>query len=184
MLENPSVNMTTLHHKDLVNIIYDSKARYNSIISTNNPDLSGFKQASSKMITWHRLADKLIFPKGTEQYSNRIEAKDSDVQDYYQHLQAPGVHHCREGSGLIPEDPLSAVIAWVEEGMLLDTLHAVTLDGERDRDLCQYPLVSVSLLAHILSLPDVRFGSARPSPKGHCTVGYSCIRVLRYDSVS
>ena len=176
--------MTTLHHKDLVNIIYDSKARYNSIISTNNPDLSGFKQASSKMITWHRLADKLIFPKGTEQYSNRIEAKDSDVQDYYQHFQAPGVHHCREGSGLIPEDPLSAVIAWVEEGMLLDTLHAVTLDGERDRDLCQYPLVSVSLLAYILSLPDVRFGSARPSPKGHCTVGYSCIRVLRYDSVS
>ena len=90
MLENPSVNMTTLHHKDLVNIIYDSKARYNSIISTNNPDLSGFKQASSKMITWHRLADKLIFPKGTEQYSNRIEAKDSDVQDYYQHFRLLG----------------------------------------------------------------------------------------------
>lgn len=143
VLQDPSIDLTTLRQEDLVDIVYDSKARYDSIIGTDDPDLSGFKQAGGKMITWHGLADELIFPKGTEQYYNQVEAKDSDVRDYYRFFQAPGVHHCREGSGPIPEDPLSAVIAWVEEGVSPDTLHAVTLDGERDRNLCPYPLVSV-----------------------------------------
>lgn len=143
VLQDPSIDLTRLRHEDLVDIVYDSKAKYDSIIGTDDPDLSGFKQAGGKMITWHGLADELIFPKGSENYYNKVEAKDSHVRDYYRFFQAPGVHHCREGSGPIPQDPLNAVIAWVEEGVSPDTLHAVTLDGTRDRNLCQYPLVSV-----------------------------------------
>ena len=143
VLQDPSINLTTLRHEDLVDIVHVSKVKYDSIIATDNPDLSGFKQSGGKMITWHGLSDELIFPKGTDNYYNRVEARDSDVRDYYRYFQAPGVHHCREGSGPIPEDPLSAVVAWVEEGVVPNTLHAVTLDGESNRNLCQYPLVSV-----------------------------------------
>jgi hypothetical protein len=39
-----------------------------SIIGTDNPNLFGFRNAAGKMITWHGLADRLVFPQGTVDY--------------------------------------------------------------------------------------------------------------------
>lgn len=143
MLENPSADLTQLSHEKFERLFHSSFERYNSIIGTNNPDLSAFKKAGGKMLTWHGLADNLIFPKGTEKYYNEVEALDPSVHDYYRLFFAPGVHHCRQGKGPLPVDPMEAMVNWVEKGIAPETLRARSLDGARRRNLCAYPLVSV-----------------------------------------
>ncbi|KAI9931158.1 hypothetical protein ASPWEDRAFT_34312 [Aspergillus wentii DTO 134E9] len=143
ILQDPSVDLTRLSHEDLIKIFTELKICYSSIIGIDNPDLSAFKQAGGKMITWHGLADQLIFPNGTMQYYNRVEDKDSSVRDFYRFFEAPGVEHCRGGNGYVPVDPLDSVVSWVEEGTAPETIAAATTDGAKHRNLCPYPLVSV-----------------------------------------
>jgi hypothetical protein len=141
VLQDPSMDVSTLNQSALVDIFHISKAKYETIIGTNDPDLSDFKEAGGKMVTWHGLSDELIFQRGTEQYYNRVEARDSAVRDYYRFFQAPGVYHCGGGYGPIPTDPLKSVVRWVEEGVSPDTLSAVSSDKRWHRNLCVYPLV-------------------------------------------
>ncbi|KAH8805303.1 Tannase/feruloyl esterase [Xylogone sp. PMI_703] len=143
VLVNPDFDLTTLTLDTFVQIFNISQMLYQNILGTDNPDLSEFKRAGGKMITWHGLADQIIFPGGTEDYYQRVEALDPDVRDYYRFYYAPGVQHCWGGAGEHPVNPLNAVINWVENGQAPDTLAAASLDGRRTRDLCQYPLVSV-----------------------------------------
>ncbi|KAK1141526.1 hypothetical protein N8T08_008938 [Aspergillus melleus] len=142
VLQDPSIDLTQLDHHDLDTIFASSKARYNAIIGTDNPDLSAFKFTGGKMITWHGLADPLIFPKGTEHYYRQAEALDPALRDFYRFFPAPGVNHCRGGDGPIPVDPLSAVVEWVEQGVAPESIAAKASDGRR-RNLCPWPLVSV-----------------------------------------
>jgi hypothetical protein len=94
------------------------------------------------MITYHGLADELIFSEGTEQYYKQVEAQDPSVRDFYRYFEAPGVLHCQGGMGPVPTDLLSAVVDWVENGIVSETIDARTADGRRRR-LCPYPLVSM-----------------------------------------
>jgi hypothetical protein len=45
-----------------------------------------FELQKGEMITWHGLADNLIFPNGTVQYYKRMTAMDPSVQDCYRFL--------------------------------------------------------------------------------------------------
>jgi hypothetical protein len=40
-------------------------------IATNNPNLSTFRDEGGKILIWPGLADKIIFPQGTINYSQR-----------------------------------------------------------------------------------------------------------------
>lgn len=142
VLQNPDFDFTGMTYEQYVTIFYESVAGYTPIISTDNPDLSGFKNAGGKLIHWHGLADQLIFPQGSENYYERVEALDSSVRDFYRFFEAPGVQHCAGGSGPAPQDALGAVVAWVENGQAPDTLAAVSDDGTISRNLCPYPLVA------------------------------------------
>lgn len=142
ILQDPSFDLSTLDHHDLDSIFASSKARYDSIIATDNPNLSAFKAAGGKMITWHGLSDQLIFPKGSEDYYRRAETLDPSIRDYYRLFPAPGVNHCRNGNGPFPVDALGDVVEWVEKGKVPDSIAAKASDGRR-RNLCPYPLVSV-----------------------------------------
>lgn len=57
------------------------------------------------MITWHGLADQLIFPNGTVNYYNKVMATDPKAQDYYRFFEAPGVAHCGGGLDLFLSKP-------------------------------------------------------------------------------
>ncbi|RAH85546.1 feruloyl esterase B precursor [Aspergillus japonicus CBS 114.51] len=142
VLQDPAFDLSTLDHTDLDAILSRSIAEYNAIIGTNDPDLSAFKSAGGKMITWHGLADPLIFPKGTEHYYRQVQERDPEVRDFYRFFPAPGVHHCSGGEGPVPVDPLSQVVEWVEGGVAPETLSAQAADG-RTRSLCPWPLVSM-----------------------------------------
>lgn len=143
ILENPSADLTQMNHEQYQRIFEYSRKKYDSIIGTNNPDLSAFKQAGGKLVTWHGLADQLIFPKGTEKYYKEVETLDPSVRDFYRLFFAPGVQHCQGGNGEIPVDPLELVVNWIEKGVAPETLLGKTEDGSRSRKLCPYPLVSV-----------------------------------------
>lgn len=143
ILENPSVDLTQMTHEQYQGIFEYSRKKYDPIIGTNNPDLSAFKQAGGKMLTWHGLADQLIFPKGTEKYYKEVEELDPSVRDFYRLFLVPGVQHCEGGDGAIPVDPLESIVDWVEKGVAPETLLGKTEDGSRSRKLCAYPLVSV-----------------------------------------
>ncbi|KAF7586018.1 hypothetical protein BBP40_009666 [Aspergillus hancockii] len=142
VLRDPNFDFSTLDHSELDGVFARSKETFNDIIGTDDPDLSEFKEAGGKMITWHGLADSLIFPKGTEQYYKQVEKEHPSVRDFYRYFEAPGVYHCRGGVGPVPTDPLRAVVDWVENGVEPGTLDALAADGRR-RGLCAFPLVPV-----------------------------------------
>jgi hypothetical protein len=119
--------------------------QYQSILGTDDPDLSAFRDAGGKMITWHGLADLLIPPNGTSHYYERVMALDPNVQDYYRLFEAPGVGHCWGGIGPFPGDAFASLMRWVEEGIAPDVLAGASppVDGKvQHRPLCPYPLVS------------------------------------------
>lgn len=139
-------NMT---NEEYFRILHQSRNQYSSVIGTSDPDLSLFKARNGKLITWHGLADQLIFPNGTEHYYKRVAEQVEDVQDFYRYFEAPGVAHCRGGAGPQPVGELEALVKWVEQGVAPNELSAVnaTLYGGSPnagqslptRKLCAWP---------------------------------------------
>ena len=91
------------------------------------------------MITWHGLADPLIFPNGTSDYYRRVLEGDPEAADFYRYFEAPGMGHCSGGIGPAPVDALQALMDWVEKDVVPETLLARTEDVERK--LCAWPKV-------------------------------------------
>lgn len=145
---NPNFNTSTITYWDYPQLFAQSNLEYENVIGTNNPDLSAFSAAGGKMITWHGLADPLIFPNGTLNYRQRVESAmggGSAVDRFYRVFFAPGVGHCGMGTGPVPTDPLDALVTWVEKGTAPDTLAAATTDASGatwTKNICRYPLVS------------------------------------------
>ncbi|KAI7284697.1 hypothetical protein KC345_g2187 [Hortaea werneckii] len=150
-----SYELTNLDYENYPNVRTESKLQYDSIIGTASPDLRRFQDRGGKTITWHGLADQLIFPQGSIYYHNRVKDVIPDVQGFYRQFYAPGVGHCRGGLAPIPVDPLLTLRAWVENGTAPETLPAASvyeLNGDvsaavdggiaRRQNLCAYPEVS------------------------------------------
>jgi feruloyl esterase len=147
--QNPQFDWTTITPA-AYRLLWDQSAeQYGLVIGTDNPDLTGFRDAGGKAIIWHGWADQLITAEGTIDYYKRVQQqmggpkKTSDVARLFL---APGVAHCAGGAGPAPTGVLDALLAWVEAGKAPDTLTAMTRDQtgavSRSRPLCQYPLVA------------------------------------------
>ncbi|MFC5751913.1 tannase/feruloyl esterase family alpha/beta hydrolase [Actinomadura rugatobispora] len=144
--KNPSFDTSTITPARLESLIRQSRAEYNQIIGADDPDLTAFKNAGGKIITWHGQADPLIFPQGTVDYYRRVQTAMGGAQEtdsFYRLFLAPGVGHCGllGAGGPVPDDALTALVNWVEKGQAPATLPAsVTDNGTRvTRDLCAYP---------------------------------------------
>ncbi|KAH8883344.1 tannase and feruloyl esterase [Thozetella sp. PMI_491] len=137
----------TLTYADLEEAFAVSQTQFSSIIGTEDPNLARVRDSGRKIITWHGLADELIFPNGTLDYRRRVEAAlggAAAVDEFYRVFEAPGVGHCRGGNGPIPHAQvvLDVLAAWVEHGVPPDTLPAYVTEGDvtNTRNLCRYPL--------------------------------------------
>lgn len=136
-------------NEEYFRILHQSRNQYSSVMGTSDPDLSLFKARNGKLITWHGLADTVIFPNGTEDYYKRVSDSVNGVQDFYRFFEAPGVAHCSGGAGPQPVGELKALVKWVEQGVAPDELSAVnkTLHGKAPgvgqslptRKLCAWP---------------------------------------------
>jgi hypothetical protein len=141
--QDPNFDTSTITYGQFVQLFQQSQAEYERIIGTDDPNLVPFERAGGKMITWHGLADPLIFPQGSVNYYQRVQAVSGgarNVDSFYRLFLAPGVGHCgQSGNGPVPTDALGAVVDWVENGAAPDTLPSATTDGTVTRGLCAFP---------------------------------------------
>ncbi|WHT17437.1 tannase/feruloyl esterase family alpha/beta hydrolase [Crossiella sp. CA-258035] len=141
--QDPKFDLKSVDYREFNRIAAKSPALMDRFIATDDPDLSGFRRAGGKMITWHGWSDAIIFAQGTTDYRDRVERRmggAARVDEFYRVFMAPGVDHCGGGTGPAPVDPLGALVSWVEQGKAPDTLPAAIEDTTRN--LCRYPLVS------------------------------------------
>jgi hypothetical protein len=118
--KDPAFNPASMSFHEYEVVIHKSIQQYQSIIGNDDPDLSAFRDARGKMITWHGLADHLIPPNGTVQYYERVMAVDPGARDYYRLFEAPGVGHCSGGIGPFPGHAFGLLIKWVEKDIAPD----------------------------------------------------------------
>ena len=138
--KDPNFPLSNMTDPMFFDMLHDSMRQYESILGTNNPDLSKFKASGGKMITWHGLADEAIPPNGTIKYYEEVLKVDRKAQDFYRFFEAPGVGHCYGGLGPIPNGALDQLMRWVESNDPPTTLHATKGSNNTARDLCPYPL--------------------------------------------
>ncbi|KAL0935611.1 feruloyl esterase b [Colletotrichum truncatum] len=142
--QDPDLDTASLTFSEFEEIFKQSVNKYNDSFGTDSPDLTGFKNAGGKLLTWHGMADPLITHPGTTLYWERLQQKMGGpevVDEFYRVFLAPGAGHCSGGYGPVPVEPLSVLVDWVEKGKVPDTLFAATAQGgvNMTRNLCSYP---------------------------------------------
>ncbi|MBP2477877.1 pimeloyl-ACP methyl ester carboxylesterase [Crossiella equi] len=140
---DPGLDTTKLGHADYLRLAARSPALFNRQLANDDPDLSAFRRAGGKLLTWHGWGDQVIFPQGSVRYHERVRAANPGADSFYRLFLAPGVGHCSAGNtGPVPVDPLGALVRWVEQGIAPATLPAASADGTVTRGLCPAPLVN------------------------------------------
>ena len=143
--KQPTLDVSTITDGQFVQLFKQSEAEYDKIIGTDDPDLSAFRKAGGKLLTWHGTADQYIPTDGTVQYYQQVERQmggAKNVDDFYRVFLAPGTSHCGLSGST---DDLGALTTWVEHGKAPKTLAATlsTASGQKvSRNLCAYPMVS------------------------------------------
>lgn len=143
--KSTSLDLSSLSREDYDRLYRASVAQYSSVIGTDIPDLTDLKNAGTKLLTWHGLADELITYHGTVDYYDRVTRLDPNVTDYYRFFLAPGVAHCGLGPGLDPHlTVFDSLRAWVENGTAPETIPATgpavgDQNATREVNLCLYP---------------------------------------------
>ena len=130
-------------------LFQQSSEMYGDVLGTDNPDLSGFKQAGGKLVIYQGLADQLITPLGTINYFSRVQHSmggSENTTDFARLFLAPGMAHCAGGPGPNPDKPLSQLVNWVENGQAPTSLNGVVRAPSgavtATRPICMYPKVA------------------------------------------
>jgi hypothetical protein len=147
--KDPSFDTTKLTYASFYQLFTQSVQQYDQGIGTNDADLSAFRKAGGKLLSWHGQADQLVPTKSTVAYRNRVNAVmggNARVNDFYRLFLLPGVQHCGGGTGLQAVDPLGTLVNWVEKGERPATLATATTSSTGEvtatRNACPYPQVA------------------------------------------
>jgi hypothetical protein len=162
--QNPAFNWQTITEQSFSSPFHQSEVKFHSVIGTDNPDLTEFRNHGGKMIMYHGLADTLIMPRGSYNYYNRVEAAmggTTEVQKFYRFFPYPGNGHC--GPNVLPpifgipnpqpnapwinsNDLFNALVNWVEKSQPPgDPQNPITAwngpndTGTYSRPICKYP---------------------------------------------
>jgi pimeloyl-ACP methyl ester carboxylesterase len=138
--------ITTL--KQWVDLVTQGDEQWGEYLGTSNPDLSAFKSAGGKLISWHGSSDGLLPTATSIRYRRQVEAAMGGadrVSEFYKLFIVPGVGHCGGGNGATPQNVLKKLEDWVEKGVSPTTLQGTTKDllgATAERIICTYPLVA------------------------------------------
>ncbi|KAK1532914.1 tannase and feruloyl esterase [Colletotrichum costaricense] len=141
--KNADLDLQALGHSQWDDLFVASRNEYESITGTSDPDLSRFRKAGGKLLSWHGMADQIIPVNGTVNYTDKVLKKDPKAHDYFRMFLAPGADHSIS-NGLAPRNTLSALVEWVEKGIAPVTLRVEGLNAygkPMTRDICMYPQV-------------------------------------------
>jgi feruloyl esterase len=149
LTQDPTFDGSTITPAAYERLWDQSVEQYGTVIGTDNPDLTAFRDRGGKAIVWHGWADQLITADGTVDYYARVEQHMGGAEQtaaFIRLFMAPGVTHCAGGPGPQPTGQLEALLAWVEEGRAPGSLTATRRDQSgavvRSRPLCPHPLVA------------------------------------------
>jgi feruloyl esterase len=121
---------------------------FGRLADASSVDLSSFKARGGKLMLYNGNSDPLFSSKDIARYVQSLAAANGgDASDFARLFLVPGMGHCSGGPSTDGFDPLTAVQAWVEQGVAPDTLlgkagPATPWPG-RTRPLCAYPKVAV-----------------------------------------
>ncbi|KAF2137061.1 uncharacterized protein K452DRAFT_291853 [Aplosporella prunicola CBS 121167] len=128
VLRDPSSQPLNLTRNDLAPLIRASNNVYASVISAADPDLTDFKAAGGKLLSWHGMDDQLIPVRGSEVYYRDVLERDAGAAAYFRLFEVPGVWHCHGGKGPLPLEAFDRLVGWVERGEVPEVLRGVTRD--------------------------------------------------------
>ncbi|KAK0623792.1 Tannase/feruloyl esterase [Immersiella caudata] len=114
---DPTFNITSLSLSEFSSLFHSGKQQYSSFISTDDPDLSAFRNAGGKMVTMHGLADQIVSHEGSRRYLRSVQREmgEESVSEFWRHFEIPGLGHCFGGRSGSLEGMWEQLRAWVEE---------------------------------------------------------------------
>jgi Tannase and feruloyl esterase len=120
--------------------------RWGKLANADNPDLSAFRKRGGKLLMTYGWADQILQPMmGVNYYERAVATNGPQTTDFFRLFMLPGMAHCGGGAGPDRQDPVTAVIDWVEKGQAPDALLATkVVKGQvvRTRPVCPYPQVA------------------------------------------
>jgi hypothetical protein len=145
IVRDPDWDWTTLTYEELERLFDRSVAEF-AALNTDDPDLSGLRDAGAKLLLSHGLADEVISPEGTLQYYQRVlEAMGGHekTDPFLRLFLCPGDRHGNVGSdapGLTLAGGMAALTNWVEHGIAPDSIVGEHYDATGTRLLGTRPL--------------------------------------------
>jgi pimeloyl-ACP methyl ester carboxylesterase len=155
-----NANIDTLWSQvNATNATYTESAM--SFMTPPNPtDLRTLKNRGAKMVVYQGVSDPVFMITDTTAWYNGLAAGNGgDASDFSRFFRIPGMSHCGAGPSTDQFDPVSAIVAWVEQGKAPDTILAtargpgdpgganteVPTDWapNRTRPLCPYPKMAI-----------------------------------------
>ncbi|RAH87257.1 feruloyl esterase [Aspergillus japonicus CBS 114.51] len=139
--KNASFDSFGMSHEQYQEFFHLATQEYADALNAADPDLSAFKAAGGKLITYHGMADPQIPTKGTEFLYEEVQARFPDIHEFWRFFESPGLGHCSGGLGGQPTTVLQALRRWVENGTVPETLPVEypDLPHAPHRILCPYP---------------------------------------------
>ncbi|KAI9148139.1 hypothetical protein HJFPF1_11963 [Paramyrothecium foliicola] len=142
---NPEVDISALDRSEFIDMYKAGALHYGNVMGTADPDLTKFKAAGGKLISYHGLSDTLLSAKGTEGYYKNVAETVPDVDEFFKYFPIPGLGHCSGGRSTVPEELFAQLREWVEEGKAPEytRVQLTTKDDEKhDRIACAFPEVA------------------------------------------
>ncbi|KAM0421084.1 hypothetical protein ACHAPT_011155 [Fusarium lateritium] len=139
---NTPLEFSNLTHGDFDGLYRMAKRTYGPFLATDERDLSEFRDAGGKMITFHGLTDPIIPPASSLAYYKDVASFLDDTEDFYRYYRAPGLSHCLGGPGGQPEQLFAQLREWVENGKTPEESPVVitTPDNKSQQQiLCNFP---------------------------------------------
>ncbi|KAF9873057.1 hypothetical protein CkaCkLH20_09567 [Colletotrichum karsti] len=140
--KDPNFNVGNLTRAEFDALVYSGAQQYNSLVESADPDLTKFRDAGGKMVTFHGLADNIIPVGATEEYYNAVADITPDIQDFYRYFEAPALGHCFGGKSDTPTSLFEQLRDWVENGTAPEQTPIklnVAANETHNRILCAYP---------------------------------------------
>ncbi|PLB52228.1 putative feruloyl esterase [Aspergillus steynii IBT 23096] len=140
--KDPDFDSTKLGPREYERYFRRGVQEYAGLLNADSPDLTEFKNAGGKLISYHGMADESIPTKSSQHYYDRVSDAMSDAGSFYRYFESPGLGHCSGGKGGQPVTIFNSLRRWVEDGVAPDILpvNITGSDGtEHSRFLCPYP---------------------------------------------
>jgi hypothetical protein len=117
----------------------------------HSPEFELVRTSGAKILMWHGLADPdMPWPQNAYFYDKVIDhyGGGDNVTPWFRFFLAPGVNHCGGGVGPQPQQIFDRLVAWVENGVVPDSIPSSgPIPGQpgqtRTRPLCPYPKMAI-----------------------------------------